>query len=68
VLNGGTTSNDSIVVGFFLLLHISYIVHVGIELISTIILVCCGLSLAIESFYLITELATPLGRDLPSKG
>jgi hypothetical protein len=41
---------------------------VGIELISAVIPICCGLPLAIESFFLVTELATPLGIDLPSKG
>jgi hypothetical protein len=37
--------------------------YVGIELISAAIPICCGLPLAIESFSLITELATPLGKS-----
>jgi hypothetical protein len=41
-------------VGLFLILHISYIEYVGIELISAVIPVCCGLPLAIESFSLVT--------------
>ena len=45
-----------------------YTTHVGIELISAVIPVCCGLPLAMEIFSLVTELVTPLGRDLPSKG
>jgi hypothetical protein len=56
VLNGGMTSNDWIEVGFFLILHISYIAHVGIELISAVIPVCCGLPLAIEIFSPVIDL------------
>ena len=61
MLNGGTSSN----IGSCTLVYITYN---GIELISVVIPICCGLPLAIESFSLIAEMTTPLGRDLHSEG
>jgi hypothetical protein len=57
VLNDGTSSNVGSRSASSLYCTLVYIAYFGIELISIVIPVCCGLPLAIESFSLVTIIA-----------